>query len=86
MRPVGRRLIVLANAAWLWGCGPKAVSEPPPQTPAALETAADAGLPAVPLTAKGVIVPSDVKLQPGPHEAALPGEPTPASTASPGAN
>jgi hypothetical protein len=83
MRPVGRRLIAVANVAWLWGCAPKAVSEPPPQTPAALETAPDAGLPAVPLTAKGVVVPSDVKLEPAPREAALPSGSTPASTASP---
>jgi hypothetical protein len=87
-RRIGRRLIMLANAAWLWGwgCAPKAVSEPPPQSPGALETAQDAGLPAVPLTANGVIVPSDVKLQPGPKEAALPSGGAPAATASPTSN
>lgn len=79
------RAIALANAVWLWGCTPSAVNEPPPQTPAPVETALDAGLPAVPLTGKSVIVPSDVKLQPGPKAAVPPTEGPPA-IASPGAN
>jgi len=67
-KPNGRYLIALAGLLWFGGCGPKAVNEPPPQTPAAV-TPADAGLPAAPLARKGVIVPSDVKMQSAPLEA-----------------
>jgi hypothetical protein len=82
---IGRWLMALVCAVWLSGCRPAAVNQPPPQTPATVQTAPDAGLPMVPLTKKGVIVPSDVKLQPGPKAAVPPGEVTPA-VASPGAN
>lgn len=69
-KSISRALIVAAAAAvGLAACGPKAIGEPPPQTPAHVETSADAGLPAVPLTGRGVVVPSDVKLQPGPRPA-----------------
>jgi hypothetical protein len=84
-RSIERRVIALAGAVWLWGCSSTAVNEPPPQTPSAEETAADAGLPAVPLTGKGVVVPSDVKLQPGPKAAVPPSDPA-SPIASPGAN
>jgi hypothetical protein len=83
-KPTGRYLIALASLFWLAACGPKAVNEPPPQVPAAV-TPADAGLPAAPLARKGVIVPSDVKMQSAPLEAAPAGPPS-GPSAGPGGN
>ncbi|HEY7371016.1 MAG TPA: hypothetical protein VIF57_02485 [Polyangia bacterium] len=61
-------------------CATRSSAEPSAQTPGGAEaSSADAGLPNVPLTGKSVIVPSDVKLQPGPNPAA----PTPASISTP---
>ena len=83
MKSFGRHLTVLGGAAWLGACGPKAVGEPPPQTPSSVPTSADAALPAVPLSGSGVVVPSDVKMETPPKETTAPGPLTPA-TASPG--
>ena len=83
---IGRRLILVTGAVALSACGPKAIDGPQPQTPASIETSADAGLPAVPLTGKGVIVPSDVKLEPAPNPPAPPATGTPSATATPNAN
>ena len=87
MKSIGQRLILAASMAFPWACGPKAIDGPQPQTPATVETSADAGLPNVPLTGRGVVVPSDVKLEPGPKG------PTPSTStatgpgpASPGTN
>jgi hypothetical protein len=79
-RLTGRRLIALAGVGWLWACSPKVASEPPPRTPAAAETPPDAGLPAQPLARKGVIVPSDVKLQTAPNETSPAAAPSGPST------
>jgi hypothetical protein len=60
-------LIFATGTLLLPGCASRTTTEAPPQTPAGTEAASpDAGLPAVPLTGKGVIVPSDVKLEPSP--------------------
>jgi hypothetical protein len=61
-------------------------ADPPPQTPTAAEASPDGGLPAVPLQGKGVVVPSDVKLEPAPGAAASPTAVVPSSTATPTAN
>jgi hypothetical protein len=67
---MGRRLVLLGGAALgaMGACAPKPVSEPPPQTVRQVQvpTAADAGPAPVPLTGRGVAVPSDVKLEPPP--------------------
>ena len=64
-------LIFATGFSLLPACASRTMAEPPAQTPAGAEAApADAGLPAVPLTGKGVIVPSDVKLEPGPTTSA----------------
>lgn len=85
MKSFWRLLPVLGGAVWLGACGPKAVGEPPPQTPGSVPTSADAGLPAVPLKSSGVIVPSDVKMETAPKQTTPQGPMTPA-TASPGGN
>jgi len=82
---IARWLLLLAGASGLGGCGPKVASEPPPQNVSSVPTESDGGLPAVPLTRKGVVVPSDVKLQPGPTEAPPPAhDPVGASFKPPG--
>jgi hypothetical protein len=86
MQSIGRRLILVTGALALCACGPRAINNPPPQTPASAETSADAGLPAVPLTGKGVIVPSDVKLQPASNPTTPPATATTSPTATPNAN
>jgi len=85
MKSIGQWLILAAIAVSFSACTPKATTAPPPQVPAAADSA-DGGFPNVPLTKKGVIVPSDVKLEPpaGPE-----GQPAPGltnATATPNAN
>ena len=71
---IGRWLVLAPAVVLLAACAPKASTDPAPQRPTAPETsAADAGHPMVPLTGEGVIVPSDVKLEPAPKRAAQPG-------------
>ena len=66
MTAAALRLIFPASLL-VGACGPKAGTQPPPQTPAAAEPSSpDAALPPVPLKGKGVVVPSDVKLEPEP--------------------
>ena len=87
---MARRLIlcgVFACAGLGGGCGPKPPKEAPPQTAGHVPIESDAALPPVPLTGKGVVVPSDVKLQPGPAEAKTPATgPTGASFSPPPGN
>ena len=73
--------LILAAASWAFSaCATRASGEPSPQTPGGAEASStDGGLPNVPLSGKGMIVPSDVKLQPGPN----PSGPTPASVSTP---
>jgi hypothetical protein len=86
MASVGRRLIVIVAMTGLSACGHKAGGDSPPQNPSTVSTSPDAGLPVVPLSRRGVIVPSDVKLETSPNEMPpLPGGPSPAS-APPGGN
>jgi hypothetical protein len=82
MKQIWQLLTVVGGAAYLAACGPKAISEPPPQNPTSVPTPADAGPPVVPLSGGGVIVPSDVKLETPPKQATPPAGMTPA-TASP---
>lgn len=77
MKSMGRGLILLAGAAWLGACGPKATGEPPPQNAGSVSTSPDAALPAVPLGGRGVIVPSDVKMETPPKVLVSPSAPTP---------
>ena len=64
-RSSSRWLLAIAGAALLGACGPARVNEPPPQNPGSSQPSADGGLPVVPLTRRGVIVPSDVNMSPG---------------------
>jgi hypothetical protein len=82
---VVRALILLAGAQLAAGCGPRAVNEPPAQTIGTIPTPADAGLPASPSNRRGVIVPSDVQLEPPPREAQAPAV-SPAGPAIPSRN
>lgn len=69
------------------GCARKATAVPPPQVPtSAAPSSADGGWPAVPLTGKGVITPSDVKLEPGPKAAEQQSSGLTNTTATPNAN
>jgi hypothetical protein len=77
MKSIGRGLILLVGTTWLAACGPKAMGEPPPQNPGTVPTALDAALPVVPLSGRGVIVPSDVKLETPPKPLTSPSGPTP---------
>jgi hypothetical protein len=80
-------LVLFAGAACTSACGPTPSSEPPPRVAGAVPTAIDAGPPVVQPTGRGVIVPSDVKLEPPPNPS--PGTRDPAlagSVASPGSN
>jgi len=85
MKSIGRWLIFAATVVSLSACTPKATTAPPPQVPAAADTT-DGGFPNVPLTKKGVIVPSDVKLEPpaGPERQPAPGSTN--ATATPNVN
>ena len=83
MKPISQLLAVFGSAAWLTACGPKAIGEPPPQNASSVPTSADAGPPIVPLTGRGLVVPSDVKLETAPEPTTPPAGLTPA-TASPG--
>jgi len=85
MRSIGRGLILLAGASWLAACGPKATGQPPPQHPGTVPTPLDAALPVVPPSDRGVIVPSDVKLETPPKPLTSPSAPPP-GPASPPAN
>jgi hypothetical protein len=81
-KSISASLILAAASSVFSACAARSSAEPPAQTPSAAEpSSADAGLPNVPLTGKSVIVPSDVKLQPGPN----PSAPTPASVSTPAA-
>ena len=76
MKSIRRGLILIAGATWLGACGPKATGEPPPQNPGSIATSPDAALPAVPLGGRGVMVPSDVKLEAPPKPLVSPSAPT----------
>jgi hypothetical protein len=79
-------MILAAVVGFLAACGTRPIADPPPQTPSTAEgTSADAGLPPVPLTGKGVVVPSDVKLDPEPKPVAQPPG-TPSASVAPTAN
>ena len=84
---MGRWLILGAAAAVLAACTPKVTRDPTARTPAQAEEAAgDAGFPMVPLEGKGVIVPSDVKLEPGPKAVSQPAIPAANASVAPTAN
>jgi hypothetical protein len=78
-------LILRAGVLALLACAPKANVDPPSRTPT-VESSSDAGLPMVPLTGKGVVVPSDVKLDPGPKDVARPAASATSATATPTGN
>jgi hypothetical protein len=62
---IGRGVILAVGLTLLAACASKPMTDPAPQAQSSADpSAADAGLPVVPLTRKGVIVPSDVKLEP----------------------
>ena len=83
---IGRRLILVTGVVVIAACGPR-VTSPPPQTPPAAEaTSPDAALPAVPLTGRGVVVPSDVKLEPAPKRETDPATGITRATITPNAN
>ena len=63
MKSIGWGLILLAGVTWLGACGPKATGEAPPQNLGNVPTPLDAALPVTPPGDRGVIVPSDVKLE-----------------------
>jgi hypothetical protein len=82
-----RRLVLLVGAGWLCACSPAPVNEPPPRTAREVPTPADAAPPPVPLTGRGVIVPSDVKLEPAQNGPPATRDPTlTAPVAGPGSN
>jgi hypothetical protein len=86
MRSIVERLVVAA-VVMLPACASNTPSEPPPQTATAAEAPpTDGGLPAVPLQRKGVVVPSDVKLEPAPSAAGPPTAVVPNTTATPTGN
>ena len=81
IKSISRWLVLAPAAMLLAACAPKASTDPAPQRPTSPETSsADAGHPNVPLVGEGVIVPSDVKLDPGPKTAA---QPSPGATSPP---
>jgi hypothetical protein len=90
MNPIGRWLMNAAALVVFPACGPKAVRDAPPSPPVSVErrepSSPDAGLPAVPLSGKGVIVPSDVKLEPAPPSATPPATPATNAAIGPTAN
>jgi hypothetical protein len=68
-------------------CASNKGSDPPPRSPAAAEASSpDGGLPMMPLNRKGVVVPSDVRLQPAPTAVAPQTADLPSATATPRAN
>ncbi|HXU03201.1 MAG TPA: hypothetical protein VN903_19680 [Polyangia bacterium] len=80
-------LFFAAGLCLLPSCASRTRADPPPATPASAETAStDAGLPAVPLTRKSIVVPSDVKLDPAPKEAATQPPGISSVTATPNVN
>ena len=84
---IGRWLVLGPAVVLLAACGPKANTDPAPQRPTAPETSSvDAGHPMVPLTGEGVIVPSDVKLEPPPKHGAQPGTGVTSPAATPHVN
>ena len=86
MKSIVERLVVAA-VVMLPACASNTSSEPPPQSATAAEAPpTDGGLPAVPLQRKGVVVPSDVKLESAPSAAALPTAVVPSATATPTGN
>ena len=71
---ISRWLVLVPAVVLLAACAPKASTDPAPQRPTSPEaSSADAGYPPVPLTGKGVVVPSDVKLETGPKPEPQPG-------------
>jgi hypothetical protein len=87
LAPIRRRLLLLVGAGCLWACTPTPMSEPPPRTATEVPTAADAGPPPVRLSGRGVIVPSDVKLETPPGQPPATRDPTlTGSAAGPGTN
>ena len=85
MKSIRHWLISAAAAVSLSACAPKVSSAPPPQAPAVADSP-DGGFPNVPLTKKGVIVPSDVKLEPAPKPEGQLGPGVTNATATPSAN
>ncbi len=85
MTSIRQWLISAAAAVSLSACTPKVTSDPPPQTPAAADSP-DGGFPNVPLTRKGVVVPSDVKLEPAPKPEGPPSTGVTSATATPNSN
>lgn len=84
---IKRRLLLLVGAGCLFACNPTPMSEPPPRTVTEVPTPADAGPPTVPLSGRGVIVPSDVKLATPANQPPTTRDPTlTGSGAGPGAN
>jgi hypothetical protein len=82
-----RRLVLFVGAGWLCACSPAPGNEPPPRTVREVPTPADAAPPPVPLTGRGVIVPSDVKLEPTQNLPPAMADPTLRSpVAGPGSN
>jgi len=85
MKSIGQWMISAAAAISFSACTPKATTAPPPQTPVAADSS-DGGFPNVPLTRKGVVVPSDVKLEPAPRPEGPPSTGVTSATATPNAN
>jgi hypothetical protein len=85
MKSIRHWLMSAAAVVSLSACTPKATTAPPPQAPV-LADSPDGGFPNVPLTKKGVIVPSDVKLEPGPKPEGQPAPGITNATATPNAN
>lgn len=80
-------LLAVGIGGFAPACARRASADPPSHVPAgAASTPGDGGLPAVPLTRKGVITPSDVKLEPGPRSPERPSSGLSNTTATPNAN
>jgi hypothetical protein len=87
MASIGRWLVLAPAVVLLAACAPTAATGPAPQSPTSSETSsADAGHPAVPLTGKGVIVPSDVSMDPSPKRTGQPGADVPSAATAPQMN
>ena len=85
MKSIRHWLISAVVAVMFSACAPQTTNAPPPQAPAAADVP-DGGFPNVPLTKKGVIVPSDVKLEPAPKPEGQPAPGPTSATATPNAN